>query len=131
MPLTFAEIASWTVDDVNTQILLILPKGWTFDLQTHPDHWRAAFKSERGIEVWSTTHYELRLLLLSAYAYIWQSRNGPSSVHPAWRPKEGPKLVPVRQAASQHPIPDPQSLDPAYVRSVYAEWARKRGKENG
>lgn len=124
---TFAEIAHWSVDDVNAQILILLPKGWNFDLQTHPDHWRAAFKAETG-EVWAEEHYELRLLMLSAYGWLWQQRN-PTRTHPAWVPQPSRPLVAVHPAAQS--VPDPEDLVPSHIRSVYSEHARKRGKETG
>lgn len=129
MPLTFQEIAHWTVDDVNAQILTLLPKGWTFALQTEPDHWRAAYKADGDAEVWAETHFELRLLLLSAFAWLWQ-RHNPSRVHPAWRPTAPPPLVAIRGGGA-HSIPDPEDLNPEHIRSVYAAHAHKRGKETG
>ena len=128
MPLSFEEIDRWSVDDVNGQILKLLPKGWSFDMQTLPEHWRAAYKSEAGVEVWADTHYALRILLLNAFAWLWQRLN-PSRVHPAWRPVDPPTLVAVRRIATQ--TPDPADLDPKHVQSVYAALARKREKETG
>ena len=81
------------------------------------------------MEIWVETHFELRLLLLSAFGWLYQRLN-PSRSHPAWRVTEPRVLVPVRQGPGET-TPDPQSLNPEYVRSVYAAHARKRGKENG
>lgn len=130
MPLTFEEIAHWTIDDINAQILRLLPKGWKFDLQTHPTHWRAAYKSENDAEVWAEEHYALRILMLSAFAWLWQMVN-PSRVHPAWNPAAKPALipVPVQHSTAQRAVPDPADLNPEHIRSVYSAHARKRGKE--
>jgi hypothetical protein len=127
MDLTFQDIARWTADDVNAQILAILPEGWKFDLQTHPDHWRAAYK-DNDVEVWADTHWELRLLLLNAFAWLWQRRT-PTRVHPAWRPQPSRPLVPIRP--SDQSVPEPEDLDPGHIKSVYAAHARKYGKETG
>lgn len=128
MPLSFEEIAHWTADDINAQILQALPKGWKFDLQTLPDHWRASYKNENDAEIWAEEHYALRVLLLSAFSWLFQQRN-PSQVHPAWRPGPGFKLVPVRRSTEHIPVPDPSDLNPENIRSVYSEHARKRGKD--
>jgi len=130
MPLSFEEINHWTVDDINTQILTHLPKGWNFDLQTLPTHWRAAYKDENGVQVWAEEHYALRILLLSAFMWLWQRLN-PTPVHPAWNPSAPRQLAPVRHSTAQHTIPDPTDLNPAHIRSVYDSHARKRGKEPG
>jgi hypothetical protein len=130
MPPSFEEMAHWTVDDINAQILLALPKGWKFDLQTHPDHWRAAYKTETGDEVWAEEHYALRILLMSAFGWLWQQKN-PARVHPAWNPNPSRPLAPVRRSEPQHTIPDPEDLNPENIRAVYAEHARRRGKEFG
>jgi len=133
MPLSFEEMAHWTLDDINAQILTTLPKDWTFEIQTHTDHWTATYKvkTEAGDEnvVWTETHYALRVLLLSAFMWAHQKRN-PTKVHPAWRRGPERALVPVHHSTAQHSIPDPQDLDPEHIRSVYAERARKMGKEN-
>ncbi len=125
---TFAEIAHWSVDDVNAQILGLLPAGWKFDLQTLTDGWRAAYQAETGAEVWAEEHYELRLLLLSAYGWLYQRRN-PARVHPAWVAHPSRPLAPVLRTSPG--IPDPEDLDPEHIRSVYGQHARRRGKETG
>jgi hypothetical protein len=122
--LTFAEIAHWTVDDVNAKILETLPKTWKFDLQTQPDQWRAAFINEHGQEVWAEVHFSLRLLLLSAFAWQWQRQN-PARTHPAWAVREPPPLVPVAASSPHQPIPTARSLDPSFVQSVYANRHKK------
>ncbi len=125
---TFEEIAHWSIDDINVQILGLVPAGWKFELETHPTHWRASYKTENGTEAWAEEHWELRILLLSAFAWLWQRRN-PTRVHPAWQPRQPPPLVAIRPGSGT--VPGPQDLEPEHIRSVYDAHARKRGKETG
>lgn len=122
---TFEEIAHWSIDDINVQILGLVPKGVRFDLETRPSDWRVAFKSEDDRELWALEHWELRILMLSAFAWLWQQRH-PTRVHPAWVPRPSPVLRPVHPGPG---APSPVDLDPAHIRSVYDARARKRGKE--
>jgi hypothetical protein len=121
---TLDEMSTWTVDEINAQILKLVPASLKFELETHPDHWRASYKTENGV-VWSEDHYALRILLLSAYMWLHQ-RLHPVRVHPAWRPSPSRPLVPVHPSGGSPPVPDPSDLDPAHIASVYAERARKR-----
>lgn len=124
---TLEEIAHWTIEDINGQVLGLLPKGWTFDLETRPNDWRAVIKApDPEREIWALEHWELRILMLSAFAWLWQQRN-PTRVHPAWVPRPAPRLTPVRPGAIG--VSNPVDLDPAHIRSVYDAHARKRGKE--
>jgi hypothetical protein len=130
MPLTFEEMAHWSNDDINAQILRNLPKGWKFELQTLPEGWRASYSTSDNPEkpeVWAEHHYALRVLLLSAFMWLWQQKN-PTRVHPAWNPAPSRPLALVRPSNSTPERPD---LDPRNIRSVYSAHARKWGKESG
>jgi hypothetical protein len=123
---TLEEIAHWSIDDINAQVLGLLPKGVKFDLETHPDRWRVSFKQEAdGRELWFHEHWDMRTLMLSAFAWLWQQQN-PTRVHPAWVPRAPRILRPIHPGVG---IPNPEDLDPAHIQSVYDGYARKRGKE--
>jgi hypothetical protein len=128
MSLRLEEIANWTIDDINVQILRALPKGMKFELTTTDTGWRASYSSDQSPEViWAEEHYAMRVLLLSAFMWLWRRQN-PSPGHPAWVPTPSRRLVPVRVANSDPETPD---LDPVNIRSVYSAHARKMGKETG
>jgi hypothetical protein len=125
MMLTFEEIARWSNDDINARILAQVPPGWKFALETTPEGWRATYQNAQGDQVYSEEHYALRILLAGAFIWLWQRLN-PVRVHPSWRATPSRPLVPVRPYARSKPLADPADLDPARLRSVYAERARKR-----
>lgn len=115
---TLEEVASWTLDQIRAHIHGLLPNGWVFDLQPHTDHWRASYKSDAGLEVWTDKHVDQRIILLNAYGWLWQKRD-PKKVHPAWRPQPTRRLIPVQHPAAR--VPDPEDLDPSQVQSVYSD----------
>ena len=122
---TLEEVSKWSVEQIRTAVYANLPPGWTFDLQPHPDYWRAAYKSEDGTEVWAEAHWNIQFALLAAYGWMWM-RSQPATGHPAWRVQPPRVLVPVSPSGGQK-IPEREDLDPAYLASVYARHHARKG----
>jgi hypothetical protein len=121
---TLEEVSKWSVEQIRVQIHAILPPGWVFDLQPFPDHWKAAFRTEDGTEVWAEAHWNLQYILLGAYGWLWLRREPPKG-HPAWRVQPPRVLVPVHPGGQQGQ--NLEDLDPQYLASVYAEHHRRKG----
>jgi hypothetical protein len=117
------EVASWTLDQIRAHIHGLLPEGWKFDLQPHTDHWLASYKTPANVEVWSGKHVDQRIILLTAYGWLWQKRE-PRKTHPAWIPQPTRLLIPVLHPAAT--VPDPEDLDPQAIQSVYADPHRRK-----
>jgi hypothetical protein len=117
-----AEISSWSPEQIRAEITRLLPADCTFT-ESVLDGWaHGAFNDKAGAILWEGSEPDRRILLLSAYGWIWTRGRTPK--HPAWKlrkpggamqtPKQGPE------------IPDPPDLDPVEINKAVYEKQSKR-----
>ena len=117
---THEEMATWSVEDVKDQISGLLPLAWTVENAEDDGFFICTIKDGQGESKWRRALYNLRLVLLDAYGWLYTRNNVPSN--PAWGRRR--ELTPEQVLGhASHlrsaPGPDPEDLSPDEIRSVY------------
>lgn len=112
---TFEEMTTWDEDQIQAEILVLLPPGHRFEFGVEGGAWCARIHGPTGV-VWEDFHYEARVILFNAFGWLWKPPEAARSS--AWYPRARPRLVPVYQGPRPG-IEDPADLDPHEIETVY------------
>ena len=116
---TLEEMTTWAPDDIQGEILTMLPEGWRFEFIPEDQQWRARFLNAEGTILWWNTYIEPRFLLFDAFG--WLFRRHHKTVNPIWTPRSQREFVPVGKVGLQGvTVPDPEDLDPDEIAAVYS-----------
>ena len=119
------ELRRWTKEVIYAQIEQSLPEGWTFDLAASEHCFRARVKDSQGLVIWENTSFDIRLLLLDTYGWLWLRDKKPSSEVWTRRREVRPAEIPVGPVTlSGITLPDPEDLDPKEIAAVYKPYQR-------
>lgn len=110
------EISELSIDDLLRELQCVLPAHWKFEWEDDYAPIRARLIDMKTEEcVWLEPGVDLRLLLLSAYGWIWLQKHPASSNR--WHIHEDRDS---RKAYDRLPSDsDPPDLDPSEVQTVY------------
>lgn len=113
------EMTIWSTEDLNRQIQLSLPSGWTMRSASEGGIYSATVLDQTGEAQWHGQRTDYRLLQLDVYG--WLITRGAKSQNPAWARRDNltPKRVGRDIGLGGPSIPDPEDLDPEEVRAVY------------
>ncbi len=126
----YAEITSWSTEELREYILEALPKGWKFNSGGDNGHlWCHILQPEGDgwIKVWESFHLDEKTLLLGAYSWLWL--RGQPVRDTKWVRKKGDltRKGVTQQVVGSSPQPEPfEDLNAEYIQSVYEEARKKR-----
>ena len=113
--LTVEEITAWSVDELSTEIRVLLPPDIEFVLNFQEGYFVASLVNKLdGTRIFEEAHPDQRLVLLNTFGHLW-SRPSVSTNTPWCRKGEIPRKV-VQTTCS---LPDPEDLDPSEIQSLY------------
>lgn len=123
---TWAEVSTWSNDEIVQKVRELLPEGWQFKHLLDVD---GAFRATivdvaSGLSQWSDEQADERLILLNAYGWLFVRK--PTARNPRW--VRGEITVPVAQQTLPTvitPQPDPEDLDPEEIDAVYSSGKSK------
>jgi hypothetical protein len=130
------EVMAWSLSEIKDGIRLLLPKDWRFDHTLRDDMWHEvrilepvsggpddnSLREDRV--VWSDTSPDEKLVLYGAYGFLLARRHRPRPDSP-WVRRPNAVRDAFRRKALQRfgakfgTVPDPEDLDPEWIRSVY------------
>lgn len=113
------EMTIWSTEDLNRQIQLCLPPGWTMQSLSEDGIYSATVLDQAGDVQWRGQRTDYRLLQLDIYGWLITRGVKPQSL--AWSRRDNltPKKVGRDIGLGGPTIPDPEDLDPEEVRAVY------------
>lgn len=115
------EINAWPPEQIREEIRRLLPQDWSFKEDT--GRWATgSFLDKDGAIMWEGEEPDRRLLLLSAYGWLWL--RGQTPKHPVWKIRKPGGAMPAQRQAPE--IPDPPDLDPVEINKAVYEKKAKR-----
>jgi hypothetical protein len=124
---SLAELAVWSLDDIRSEIIRMLPPGTSFRERREGRLLHGFFIKTLDPEappLWTDNQVDPRLLLLNAFGWLLSRSHKPT--RPAWRPRSNTARPVVRPPIPQ--VSDPADLDPAHIRSVYEKGTTPKRK---
>jgi hypothetical protein len=115
---TVEEITAWSIDELITEIRVLLPPGVALTVDSQPGYFVVRLTNAEGSLVQEEVNPDQRLALLNIFGCLW-STPSVSDDSPWRRRREFPRR-PIDMANRQD-VPDPEDLNPDEVQSLYKQ----------
>ena len=114
---TLEEITTWTDEEVEAALELLLPPEWSFKVSETHEVWSVTILDAEGAVVFVDCFPDRRMNLLNGYGFLWLRLYKP--VNPNWVRRRDELRGPARRGFMHLPgsenLPDPEDFDPASV----------------
>ena len=114
---SLAEITTWTYEDAEVALQVILPAEWSFNYERPELVFEGVIRDDNGDLQWRGLSSDLRLLLLDAY--VWCALRGqPVNTTGVWAVRKQELTTQMVQKLALE-IPDPGDLVPEEIEALY------------
>lgn len=115
---TFAEVTTWSAEEIVEGIKSLLTGGQSFTYSLLPEGFYSAQILMGEVPLWHGEHADERLLLLNAFGWAY-TRRPTTKTHPAWV-RGTPPMAQTHAGPQQHiESKELVDLDPTEIDAVY------------
>jgi hypothetical protein len=115
---TVEEITAWSIDELTTEISVLLPPGVVLKIDSQQGYFVARLTNTDGSLVREEVNPDQRLALLNIFGGLWTT---PSvSDDSPWHRRREFLRSPIDMFNCQE-VPDPEDLNPDEVQALYAK----------